>query len=90
MKEITIDGDQIESKSDVHMLFVKELGFEDYYGNNLDALGDCLNDLNTPVVINYINRERMKIKFGRFAIVLSQVLKLAAKHNSKITYHELK
>lgn len=90
LKEIIIDGDKIESKSEVHMIFVKELGFEDYYGNNLDALADCLDDLDTPVIINYVNRERMKIKFGRFATVLSQVLKLAAKHNSKITYNESK
>ena len=32
----------------------------------------------------------MKIKFGRFAIVLSQMLKLAAKHNDKIDYYESK
>lgn len=90
MKEIIIDGDKIESKSEVHELFVKQLNFQEYYGNNLDSLADCLDDLNTPVAISYINRERMKIKFGRYATVLSQVLKLAAKHNSKITYYESK
>lgn len=90
MKEIIIDGDKIESKSEVHELFVKELGFQDYYGNNLDSLADCLDDLDTPVTISYINRDRMKLKFGRFATVLSQVIKLAAKHNSKITYYESK
>lgn len=90
MKEIIIDGDKIESKSDVNDLFVKELGFQDYYGNNLDSLGNCLDDLKTPVTIRYINRDRMKLKFGRYATVLSQVIKLAAKHNSKITYYESK
>ena len=43
MKEIIIDGDKIESKSEVHEIFVKELDFPDYYGNNLDALADCLD-----------------------------------------------
>lgn len=90
MKEIIIDGDKIESKSEVHEIFVKELDFPDYYGNNLDALADCLDELNTPVTIKYINRERMKMKFGRFATVLSSVIKLAAKHNPKITYYESK
>ncbi|MEA4972648.1 MAG: barstar family protein [Candidatus Metalachnospira sp.] len=90
MKEIIIDGDKIDSKAEVQELFVKELGFNDCYGNNLDSLGDCLDDLKTPVTIRYINRERMKIKFGRYATVLSQVIRLAAKHNSKISYYESK
>ena len=90
MKEITIDGEKIETKSQVNNLFVKELGFPVYCGNNLDAIGDCLDEIKTPVTINFINRERVKIKFGRFATVLSQMLKLAAKHNEKITYNESK
>lgn len=90
MKEITIDGEKIETKSQVHDLFVKELGLPEYCGNNLDAIGDFLDELNTPVKISYVNRERMKIKFVRFAIVLSQMLKLAAKHNDKIDYYESK
>ena len=90
MKEITIDGEKIEAKSQVNELFVKELGFPEYRGNNLDAIGDCLDELKTPVTINFVNRERMKLKFGRFATVLSQMLKLAAKHNNKITYYESK
>ena len=90
MKEITIDGALIESKSQINELFVKELDFPEYLGNNLDAIGTFLDDVKTPVTINYINRERMKIKFGRFATVLSSMLKLAAKHNSKITYNESK
>ena len=90
MKEITIDGEKIEAKSQVNELFVKELGFPEYCGNNLHAIGDCLDELKTPVTINFVNRERMKLKFGRFATVLSQMLKLAAKHNNKITYYETK
>lgn len=90
MKEITIDGEKIEAKSQVNELFVKELGFPEYCGNNLDAIGDCLDELKTTVTINFVNRERMKLKFGRFATVLSQMLKLAAKHNNKITYYESK
>ena len=82
--------EKIEAKSQVNELFVNELGFPEYCGNNLDSIGECLDELKTPVTINYINRERMKLKFGRFATVLSQMLKLAAKHNDKITYNESK
>ena len=64
MKEITIDGEKIETKSQVNNLFVKELGFPVYCGNNLDAIGDCLDEIKTPVTINFINRERMKINLA--------------------------
>ncbi len=90
LKEIIIDGEKIESKSQVNEIFIKELGLPEYCGNNLDAIGDCLDELKTPVEISFINRDRMKLKFGRFSTVLSQMLKLAAKHNNKITYHESK
>ncbi|MDD5944135.1 MAG: barstar family protein [Clostridia bacterium] len=90
MKEIIIDGEKIEAKSQVNEIFVKELGLPEYCGNNLDMIGECLDELKTPVEISFVNRDRMKLKFGRFATVLSQMLKLAAKHNSKITYYESK
>ena len=90
MKEIIIDGEKIETKSQVNEIFIKELGLPEYCGNNLDTIGDFLDDLKTPVEISFINRERMKLKFGRYATVLSQTLKLAAKHNKKITYNESK
>ena len=90
LKEIIIDGEIIEAKSQVNEIFVKELGLPEYCGNNLDMIGECLDELKTPVEISFVNRDRMKLKFGRFATVLSQMLKLAAKHNSKITYYESK
>ena len=57
MKEIIIDGEKIEAKSQVNELFVNELGFPEYCGNNLDSIGECLDELKTPVTINYINNE---------------------------------
>lgn len=90
LKEIIIDGNLIESKSQVNELFIREMDFPEYCGNNLDVIGECLDELKTQVTIKFVNRDRMKLKFGRFATVLSQMLKLAAKHNNKITYIESK
>lgn len=45
MDEIIIDEEQFESAADVHAYLAKHLDFPDYYGNNLDALNDCLGDL---------------------------------------------
>ena len=55
MKEIIIDGEKIETKSQVNEIFVKELGFPEYCGNNLDSIAECLDELKTAVTINYRN-----------------------------------
>ena len=45
MKEITINCAGITEKEALHALFAKALHFPEWYGNNLDALYDCLTDL---------------------------------------------
>ena len=45
MEEIIIDCSPIRTKDDLHRMFRDALSFPDWYGNNLDALYDCLTDL---------------------------------------------
>ena len=45
MKEITIDCQGFVPRSDLHKAFADSLAFPDYYGNNLNALHDCLTDI---------------------------------------------
>ena len=47
MKVYEIDGELIAS--DGHKYLKKALDFPDYYGENLDALYDCLCDLNCEI-----------------------------------------
>lgn len=42
---ITIDCNGISAKAQLHALIAQALQFPDWYGNNLDALMDCLTDL---------------------------------------------
>lgn len=37
------------NKQELHHYLAKELNFPDYYGNNLDALYDCLTEISTDV-----------------------------------------
>lgn len=44
MREIIIDCEGL-SRDQLHPLFAQKLSFPSWYGNNLDALYDCLTDL---------------------------------------------
>ena len=46
MKQITLDGNILADAAKVHDYLKEMLHFPEYYGNNLDALHDCLTDLN--------------------------------------------
>ena len=45
MKQITLDGNRLSDAATVHTYLKEMLDFPEYYGNNLDALYDCLTDL---------------------------------------------
>lgn len=46
MKQITLDGTILADAAKVHDYLEEMLEFPKYYGKNLDALYDCLIDLN--------------------------------------------
>ena len=45
MKQITLDGNILADAAKVHDYLMELLEFPEYYGKNLDALHDCLTDL---------------------------------------------
>lgn len=57
MKEIILDGNLIETNS--HEYIKNKLNFPDYYGNNLDALFDCLGDISFQCKITIINSQNL-------------------------------
>ena len=53
MKQITLDGNLLADAAKVHDYLKEMLEFPEYYGNNLDALYDCLTDLeDIEITIN--------------------------------------
>lgn len=45
MKQIILDGNVLADAAKVHDYLMEMLNFPAYYGKNLDALHDCLTDL---------------------------------------------
>lgn len=65
MREIILDGTNIENEHDFHEVMSALLAFGPYYGGNLDALRDRLsNDVERPVTIIWLNSEQSKKYLG--------------------------
>lgn len=45
MRTIRLDFCGCGSETEVHLYLKKQFGFPEYYGENLDALYDCLTDI---------------------------------------------
>ena len=46
MKQIMLDGNLLADAAQMHEYLKEILQFPEYYGKNLDALHDCLTDLD--------------------------------------------
>jgi len=54
MHEVILDEKSLGSLGDAHDVLAAGLGFPAYYGRNLDALWDCLGDLDEPVLVHVV------------------------------------
>ena len=55
MRHIEIDGSNIFTSPDLHKALAEALSFPEYYGNNLDALYDCLTEINQDTQLTLHN-----------------------------------
>ena len=64
MEEAIIDCTQIQTKEDLHRVFRDTLCFPDWYGNNLDALYDCLTEINHQTQITFYGLDALDFADG--------------------------
>lgn len=51
MKRIVLDGNKLADAAGVHGYLKEMLAFPEYYGKNLDALYDCLTELDDIEIV---------------------------------------
>ncbi|WP_338779596.1 barstar family protein [Metabacillus sp. FJAT-52054] len=79
MTELVLNGKDLLTVKDVHQYFKTELSFPDFYGENLDALYDCLVDYAVPpMIIKWIHFDESRKNLGKQANNLADVLTDAA------------
>lgn len=80
MKNITIDCKNITDKEAFHRVLADAFCFPDWYGHNLDALYDCLTDLEEESYLTLQNWTHIAGWAATFRAVLeeaeSEVLEL--------------
>ena len=59
MKELTIDGKMMTSKSEIYTHLGRVFSLPLHFGNNLDALWDVLTEVNEPTIIHFENIEEV-------------------------------
>lgn len=82
---ITLNGNKMTSKQVLHRYLARKLEFPDYFGNNLDALYDCLTEIGEPVHIDVIHTDRIRKCLDYYGETFLQVLEDAAAENSHLT-----
>lgn len=84
MKQITLDGSILADAALLHDYLKEQLQFPEYYGKNLDALYDCLTDLDDLEITITAPKEDGAI-FQRVV----RIFKACAKENDGIKLHLL-
>ncbi|MGI6220443.1 MAG: barstar family protein [Coriobacteriales bacterium] len=54
IRETEYPGTDDASRAALHARLASELGFPSYYGANLDALNDCLEELDEPTEVTVV------------------------------------
>ena len=76
---VTLDGNVILNKNDLHKSLKEQLNLPNYYGNNLDALDEILEDYN--VTINIVNSYLLETHLDSY---YHQFLKVLHNNNVKM------
>lgn len=87
MKTVTLDCRGFLPRSALHKAFADALSFPDHYGNNLDALHDCLTSLPEETDLTLLNWSAAKGELGRYAAALKRVLDDSAQENPLLHIH---
>lgn len=87
MRILTLDGNLMTSKKSMYNHLARVFSLPSYFGNNLDALWDLLNETNEPTKIVFLNVNQALEKLGSYGESFIRLLeKLEIKNNCYTIY----
>ena len=66
MRIFILDGKQMNDKNKAYSHIAKTMCLPDYFGNNLDALADCLSELDNETIVILINKDKLIDGLGEY------------------------
>lgn len=69
-----IDGEKIEDKESLWDAVGEVIELPEYFGNNLDALSDVLQERGIQGKIKVLNKERLIDKLGDYGKIFLQII----------------
>ena len=84
MHTCILDGSKITDKELLHTILAQSLNFPEWYGKNLDALYDCLTDIQEETDIQLINVSDFINHLDNYAKGFIKVMNQASQINSKV------
>ena len=82
--EIVLDAKRFKGRSRAHAYLKEALQLPDYYGQNLDALYDCLGEIGEETVIVVPEVIQKKESLGDYGKTMLRVFKDAAQENKML------
>lgn len=84
-KRLTLNAKRMTTREQAHAHLKERLRLPDWYGNNLDALNDCLGEIGQPTRIIVRYAPALEEALGDYGVRIIRVLEQAAKENKNIT-----
>ncbi|OZM58409.1 barnase inhibitor [Lottiidibacillus patelloidae] len=78
MNKVIINGEEFLNIEEFHKYIKVKMELPDYYGENLNALWDCITGfIDLPLLLVWVNFEKSKVYIGKYAEEVLQVFKEA-------------
>ena len=89
-KRLTLNAKKMTTRERAHAHMKERLRLPDWYGNNLDALNDCLGEIGEPTRIIVRFTPALEETLGDYGVRIIRVLEQAAEENKNLTVTQKK
>ena len=83
-KRLTLNAKKMTTRERAHAHIKERLRLPDWYGNNLDALNDCLGEIGEPTRIVVRYAPLLEETLGEYGVKIGRVFKTASEENENL------